>query len=58
MMFRSREGEIWKLHEGVELTDVSVGGSQLWAIGTGQKIYQRGAGASAWTKVNGGLSQV
>ena len=53
-----REGESWRIDEGIELTDVSVGGSQMWGIGTGQQIYQRGAGASEWTKINGGLSQV
>ncbi|KAL5254986.1 hypothetical protein ACHWQZ_G014437 [Mnemiopsis leidyi] len=53
-----KEGESWRIDEGIELTDVSVGGSQMWGIGTGQQIYQRGAGASEWTKINGGLSQI
>ena len=54
----SREGDMWTSDQAMELTDVSVGKSQIWGIGLGQKIYQKLEGSTEWKEIGGRLVQV
>ncbi|KAL5254989.1 hypothetical protein ACHWQZ_G014437 [Mnemiopsis leidyi] len=51
-----RKGEVWEEYPG-RLSDISVGGNEIWGVNSASQIWKRTASTS-WVRIPGGLKQV